>query len=142
MKQEFSLKWLSSKQPMKQRKYRWNAPLHVRRKMMASPLSDELWQKYKRRSFPIRKGDKVKVLRGQFKGTIGEVEEVNLNKYKIYVKGVEIKRAEGARAIKYPLYPAKVIILTLNLSDKRRVEALERNLKKKEEKNVKTTPPK
>jgi len=125
MKKKFSKKWKSSKQPRKQRKYRANAPLHIRHKMMAAHLSKELREKYKKRSFPVRKGDKVKVLRGKFKGTIGEIERVDLKNYKIYVKGVETKKREGQKT-PYPLSPSNVMILTLNLEDKRRVKALER----------------
>ena len=34
MKKEFSKNWKASKQPRKQRKYRANAPLHLKRKMI------------------------------------------------------------------------------------------------------------
>lgn len=97
---------------------------------MAAHLSEELRKKHKRRSFPVRKGDRVKVLRGQFKGTIGEIEEINHTKYKVYVKGAEIDRGEG-RKIRYPISPSNVIILTLNLDDKIRKKALERTEVKK-----------
>ena len=125
MKKKFSKKWKSSKQPRKQRKYRAKAPLHIRHKLMAAHLSKELRTKYKKRSFPVRKGDKVKVLRGQYKGTIGEIERVDMKNYKIYIKGVEKKKKEGQK-IQYPVTPSNVMILTLNLDDKKRVKALER----------------
>jgi len=130
MKKKFSKSWKSSKQPRKQRKYRANAPLHIRHKLMAAHLSEELRKKHKKRSFPIRKGDKVKVLRGQFKGTIGEIEEVNLKKYKVYIKGAEIDKGEG-RKVRYPISPSNLVILTLNLDDKKRKAALERTEVKK-----------
>ncbi|XP_045857123.1 60S ribosomal protein L26-like 1 [Meles meles] len=43
----------------KNRKRHFNAPSHVRRKIMPSPLFKELWQKYNVRSMPIRKDDEV-----------------------------------------------------------------------------------
>uniref|UniRef100_A0A4W2GAR4 Endoplasmic reticulum-Golgi intermediate compartment protein n=1 Tax=Bos indicus x Bos taurus TaxID=30522 RepID=A0A4W2GAR4_BOBOX len=43
----------------KNRKRHFNAPSHVRRKIMSSPLSKELRQKYNVRSMPIRKDDEV-----------------------------------------------------------------------------------
>lgn len=125
MKKKFSKKWKSSKQPRKQRKYRAKAPLHIRHKLMAAHLSKELRTKYKKRSFPVRKGDKVKVLRGNFKGTIGEIERVDMKNYKIYIKGVEKKKKEGQK-IQYPVNPSNVMILILNLDDKKRAKALER----------------
>ncbi len=100
---------------------------------MAAHLSEELRKKHKKRSFPVRKKDKVKILRGQFKGIMGEIEEVNLKKYKVYVKGAEIDRGEG-RKIRYPISPSNLIILTLNLDDKRRKAALERSNSKEEKK--------
>ncbi|MCW1309534.1 MAG: 60S ribosomal protein L26, partial [Candidatus Nanoarchaeia archaeon] len=35
----WSKKWKSSKKPSKQRKYRYNAPLHIRRKFLSVNLS-------------------------------------------------------------------------------------------------------
>ena len=45
----------------KNRKRHFNAPSHMRRKIMSSPLSKELRQKYNCRSMPIRKDDEVQV---------------------------------------------------------------------------------
>ena len=125
MKTNFSVSWKASKQPRKQRKYRVNAPLHIRRKMLGAHLSKELRVKYKTRAISLRKGDKVKVMRGQYKNIIGEVEMINIKKFKIQVKGVEEKKKEG-RVIKRWVDPSKLQIITLNLDDKRRVEALNR----------------
>lgn len=47
----------------KNRKRHFNAPSHIRRKIMSSPLSKELRQKYNVRSMPIRKDDEVQVLK-------------------------------------------------------------------------------
>ena len=129
MEKEFSTHWRGSKQPRKQRKYRINAPLHIRHKLMSSHLSKELRQKFKRRSFPIRKGDKVKVMRGQFRGVIGEIENVNMKNMKVLVKGAEFKAKAGAAPRKYPLDASKLMIITFNTDDKLRVKALERNIK-------------
>ncbi|CAD7675717.1 unnamed protein product [Nyctereutes procyonoides] len=61
----------------KNRKRHFNAPSHIRRKIMSSPLSKELRQKYNVRSMPIRKDDEVQVVRGHYKGQqIGKVVQV------------------------------------------------------------------
>ena len=73
MKKEFSTSWIGSKQPRKQRKYRHNAPLHIKSKMMGSHLSKELRKKYGTRSVRIRKGDEVKIMIGKFKGKTGKI---------------------------------------------------------------------
>ena len=118
----------TSKKPRKQRKWLANAPLNKRRKMMGARLSDDLREKYKRKSLPVRKGDTVKVMRGEFKGTSGEVTSLNLKSYKIYVSGITIKKA-NARDVERPINPSNVMITGLFLEDKERREMLGRNIK-------------
>jgi large subunit ribosomal protein L24 len=114
-----------SKKPRKQRKFLYNAPLHIRRKMISAHLSKELREKYKRRSFPLRKGDEVKVMRGEFKGTIGKIVRVDTKKYKVYVDTVKKKRSVGTEYL-VPISPSNLIITRLNLEDKYRLKMLER----------------
>ncbi|KAB0406343.1 hypothetical protein E2I00_009100 [Balaenoptera physalus] len=45
--------------PSENRKRHFHAPSHIRRKIMSSPVSKELRQKYNVRSMPIRKDDEV-----------------------------------------------------------------------------------
>ena len=78
MKQKFSQSWTGSKQPRKQRKLRANAPLHLRRKMISVSLSKELKKKHDKRNFPVRKGDGVSIMRGEFKGKSGNIESVDM----------------------------------------------------------------
>jgi large subunit ribosomal protein L24 len=96
---------------------------------MSVHLSNELRKKYLRRSFPIRKGDKVKVLRGQFKGRENKVEEVILSKLKVHVTGIERSKKDGSKS-RYSLEPSNLMITELNLDDKKRKEALERKISK------------
>ena len=57
---------LVSSSRRKNRKRHFNAPSHIRRKLMSSPLSKELRQKYNVRSIPIRKDDEVQVMGGRY----------------------------------------------------------------------------
>lgn len=50
----------------KNRKRHFTAPSHIRRKLMSSPLSKELRQKYNVRAMPIRKDDEVQVYNSFF----------------------------------------------------------------------------
>jgi len=118
-----------SKKPRKQRKYLAEAPLGKRQKMVASTLSEELRAKYGRRSLSVRKGDKVKIMRGDFKGASGEVTKVTLRSYKINVDGVNVKKADGTDVPK-PLHPSNVMITGLYLEDKERRDLLDRKAKK------------
>jgi len=119
------MKTIMSAQPGKQRKFKRNAPLHKRRKMLAAPLSRELKEKYGRSSMPVRKKDIVKVMRGEFKGITGEVIKVDLNRYKIYVDGLKISKAD-ATEIERAIDPSNVVITDIFLEDKKRRKILER----------------
>jgi large subunit ribosomal protein L24 len=127
---KFSKHWKSSKKPKKQKKYRANAPLHMRKKMLHVHLSKELRKKYNRRNVTIKKGDTVKIMKGKFKKKQGKVIEVNMKRLKIFVEGIQIKKQDGSKA-NIPLKPSNLQIIELNL-EKRRI--IERKKGKTEEK--------
>ncbi|NPA38631.1 MAG: 50S ribosomal protein L24 [Candidatus Nanohaloarchaeota archaeon] len=116
---KWSKQWKSSKNPSKQRKYVYNAPLHVKRKMLKAPLSKELKAKLKRNAVVVRKGDKVKIMRGDLKGQVGEVIKVMTKKLRVYVDVAKRKNLKGEEK-HIPLHPSNLMILELNLSDKKR----------------------
>ena len=124
MKKKFSTHWKSSKQPRKQRKYRYNAPLHILHKFMSVHLSKDLRKKYGIRSIPTKKGDRVKIARGQFKGKTGKIEKVILKKTKVFVEGIQQTSKTGNKSF-YPIHPSNLILVELNLNDKKRKEKLE-----------------
>ena len=64
----WSKHWKSSKQPRKQRKYVYHAPLHIRHKLLSAHLPKELREKYNRRSFPVRKGDEIEIMKVKITG--------------------------------------------------------------------------
>jgi len=115
---------IASTQPRKQRKYRYNAPLHARGHFLNAPLSSELRVQYNRRSVRIVTGDTVRVIRGDFAGDEGIVDMVNLDHSRIVVHGVISTRADGTE-VPRPVDPSNVCIVKLNLKDKRREEKLE-----------------
>ncbi|MDK2892414.1 50S ribosomal protein L24 [Methanohalophilus sp.] len=115
-----------SKQPRKQRKVRYNAPLHVKQKYISAPLSKDLRSKYGRRSARVAVGDKVVVTRGDHAGTKGEVEVVSLKNGTIVVDGIYVTKADGTE-VPRPLYPSNVIITELNLDDKQRAARLSKS---------------
>ena len=133
MEKEWSRYWKSSKQPRKQRKYVYNAPLHVRRKFVSAHLSEELRKKYGRRSFPVRKGDEVEVMRGEFKGKRGKVSKVDLKKLKVYIEGITRKKVDGTE-VQVPFNASNLKIIDLNLEDKERVKALTKGKEKEKKK--------
>ncbi|MBI4018195.1 MAG: 50S ribosomal protein L24 [Candidatus Aenigmarchaeota archaeon] len=140
MRKKFSKAWLSSSQPRKQRKYRYNAPLHLRHKLLAAHLSRELRKEYGRRALPVRKDDEVAVITGARSGAKGKVTRVDMGSSKIYVDNVKRKKVSG-QEVQLPIDPSNVVITKLALEDKERKNILERK-KGKTEVKAESKPPK
>jgi len=97
MKAKFSTAWKSSVKPRKQRKYNYNAPLHLRGSQLHVHLSKELRQKHGVRALRVRVGDTVKVLRGTHKGKEGKVERIEMRRCRVIIDKVEVKKLQGRR---------------------------------------------
>jgi|WetSurMetagenome_2_1015567.scaffolds.fasta_scaffold720916_1 large subunit ribosomal protein L24 len=123
MKTKFSKTWISSIQPRKQRKYRYNAPLIIKRKFLSINLSKELRDKYGIRNIKPRTGDKVKVMRGTFKSKSGTIEKIDTKNTKIYVAKIELTKKDGSKS-KSPIHPSNLQITELVLTDKLRKNKL------------------
>ncbi|MEM0002376.1 MAG: 50S ribosomal protein L24 [Desulfurococcaceae archaeon] len=115
----------TSAKPSVQRKRLYNMPLHLRHKLFNAKLSKELVEKYGVKRLPVRVGDVVRIMRGDFAGHEGKVVRVNLKRVRIFVEGVQIKKADGT-PVYYPIHPSKVMIVKLDLSDKYRLKIIER----------------
>ena len=116
---KFSKSWKSSKKPSKQRKYRANASLSIKRKFLSVHLSKDLIKKYKTRNVIVRKNDKVKITRGQFRGKTGKILNVITKKSKVFIEGIENVKKDGTKAY-YPMEPSNLVIIEPDLTDKRR----------------------
>lgn len=134
---KWSRSWKGSKSRRKQIKYVKNAPLHIKKRFMTSTLSKELKKKHGKRNMRVRKGDKVKIMRGQFNKTTGKITRVDTKKIKTYVEGAELIKKDGSKS-QYPIHPSNLMIIELNLEDKKRRSILERV--EKGVKNDKKTP--
>lgn len=114
-----------TKQPRKQRK---RAIKLVFKKGLGAHLSKELIKKYKIRTAGIRKGDDVKILRGEFKGKTGKVESVNLSRKLVFVEGIQAQKVSGTKT-KVGIHASNMIITSIDMKDKFRKAKIERNLK-------------
>ena len=130
MKQKFSTRWKSSLQVRKQRKYRYNAPLHIRQKMLGAHLDEKLKKEFDRRSLPVCTGDKVRVMRGVFKGVAGLVTNVDLKKLKIQVDSIKRKRVSGQEVHPF-IDPSNVKIIEIKKEDKMRQKIIKRKIGEK-----------
>lgn len=99
-----------------------NLPLHLRKVVMQATLSHELREKHKMRNIGIRKGDRVRVMRGSFSGKTGRIERVDTKLRRVYIGGVELAKRDGTKML-YPINPSKLMIQELELKDSRRLPA-------------------
>lgn len=114
-----------SKQPRKQRKFIHKAPLHIRHKLMSVTLSEELREQYGRRNIPVRSGDTVRVMRGDFKDHEGKVEKVDLKHYRVMIEGMSVQKPDGNK-VYHPVHPSNIKIIELDLEDDERNDIIER----------------
>jgi large subunit ribosomal protein L24 len=114
--------------PNKQRKFVYDAPRHIRHKLFAAHLSPELRGTHLIRSFPLRSGDTVRIMRGDHKGFEGKVSRIEMKSYRVYLEGLTREKVDGT-TIFVAVHPSKVMITHLNLDDKWRKNILERKQK-------------
>lgn len=112
-----------TKKPSKQRRMIYEAPAHRLRKFMTAALSTELRTSQGRRSYPVRRGDTVKILRGDFAGVEGKVTDIDTRRQRLFVEGVQRETTSGTTA-NVSVNSSKVMITKLNLDDKWRTESI------------------
>jgi large subunit ribosomal protein L24 len=120
-----------------------HASKHQLDKMLGAALADELREQYKKRTVRVVKGDSVMVVRGEYKGRGGKVEDVHTERGTLHIEGMQREKIRGGQ-VKVPIHASDVKITGLNLEDKRRSnrllgvkpEAAERKEEKKETKKV------
>jgi large subunit ribosomal protein L24 len=114
---------MKTKRPSKQRKELYNASGQQIRKLMTAPLASELRATQGRRSYQVRRGDTVKIVRGDFAGVEGKVTEIDRGSRRVFVEGVTREKTSGTSS-NVSVHCSKVVITKLNLDDKWRAEAL------------------
>ncbi|MFB6145350.1 MAG: 50S ribosomal protein L24 [Candidatus Nanohaloarchaea archaeon] len=122
--ENWSSNWKSSKNPTKQRKYRNNAPMHVKDKLVSAHLDGELREELGTRNISLRTGDRVEVMRGDDKGTSGIVNRIDREEEVIFIDGLEGERQDGSK-IQKPVRPSNVKVTALNVEDVSRIEKFE-----------------
>lgn len=110
----------------------YEASLTLQHTLMAGHLSKELRTKYSRRSAPIRVGDTVKVLRGDYKGKTGTINQVDRARNNVFIQGLMRKKADGKEAF-LAFRPSNLLITAVDAKDKKRFKGA-----KKETKETKT----
>lgn len=136
MKKQFSTAWKSSSQPRKKRKYSAKAPLHIKMKFLSSMLSKDLRKKLGKRNMKIRKGDKVKILRGEFSGKEGKITNVFPKISKVTIENIQRKKRDGSK-VDVKMDSSNLQIMEINQSDRKEQpkKEMEKEKTAKSEKN-------
>jgi large subunit ribosomal protein L24 len=100
-------------------------PLHLKHKLVTVQLSKELREKFGIRNMPLRVGDKVKVVKGSYKGKSGKVSEVDLKRLFVKIEGITRKKADGTE-IPVKFRPWNLVITDLDLKDEERKKIVQR----------------
>lgn len=109
----------SSKSPRKQRRRIRNSAHHERKRLLKCRLDEFLQEEYGLRSLIIKKGDLVKIMRGQFRDTEGKVTAVSYKKAHVFLDNATITKADGKEA-HVPIHPSNLMLVKLELDDERK----------------------
>jgi large subunit ribosomal protein L24 len=109
----------NSSKPAVQRKMWYNMPKHLSKRKLMAHLTSELRNRYGRRSVSVRRGDRVVILKGDFKGVEGEVMRVDRKGGRLFIEGASRENARGERVL-VPISPSNVIVVKLHEDDKMR----------------------
>ena len=89
-----------------------------------SHMSEELREKYKKRSLRPRVGDSVKIVRGEFKDIEGKITHVIPAQGLVNVEGVNREKIKGGTS-PVPIHSSNVVLTAFALDDKVRKKKLE-----------------
>ena len=99
--------------------------MRVKRKSLSATLSKDLKEKHTFDHVTLRKGDTVKIVRGDFRGIEGKVSKTYSKSGQINVEGVTREKLKGG-TVQVKINASKVTVTSLNLDDKLRRKALEK----------------
>ena len=111
-------------------------PKHMTERMLRSPLSRALREKYGRRNVRVIAGDTIKVMRGEYSGIEGKGEKVNMKRGRLAIEGIQREKVRGGN-VKVEINSTNVVVTDLDLDDKLR-QALIQRIHESEKRNLKT----
>ena len=85
---------VNSKKPKKQRKALFTYKNHQKSKLLNTRLADFLQEEYGVKKLPLRVGDQVRVISGEFKDFEGEIIKISKN-LRAQIKEAAFQKADG-----------------------------------------------
>jgi large subunit ribosomal protein L24 len=109
----------SPKSPRKQRRQVKQNPTHARKSLLNCRLDEFLQEEYGLRSLHVKKGDLVKIMRGQFRDTEGKVIRVDHKNIRVHLDSATVTKSDGKEA-NAPVHPSNLMLVKLELNDERK----------------------
>ena len=113
-------KMTKSIKPGKQRKSQMHMAKHLAKKKVVSKIEKTLAQQIGKKRLPVRKGDTVRIMRGEYKKREGKISRVMPEKGKVFIGEINIKKANGTEK-PVPFDASNLMITALEGKDKRRI---------------------
>ncbi len=113
------VKKVSPKSPRKQRNLIYKSPIHSHKKMLKCRLDEFLREEHSTRSLVPKKGDLVRIMRGQFRETEGKIVRIDYSKIRVYVDSSTSTKSDG-KEIQIPVHPSNLMLVKLELDDERK----------------------
>jgi len=113
-----------SSQPRKKRALLHARSIGAKHKSLSATLSKDLKEKHSYDHLTLRKGDTVRVMRGDFKGVEGKVAKTFPKSGQVTIEGVTREKLKGG-TVQVKIHSSKVMVTSINLDDKLRRKALE-----------------
>ncbi len=121
---------MKTKKPSKQRRRLYKGKLHERKNVLSAHLSKELRKETGKRSLMVKKGDKIKIMRGQHKKKEGKILQVDHKKAKIFIEKITRKKADGTEKL-IPFKASNLVLLELERKDDKRLKRAKQPFSKK-----------
>ena len=107
---------VKSKKPKKQRKALYNYKNHQKSKLLSTRVADFLRDEYGIKRLPLRVGDQVKVILGEFSDFEGEVLEITKG-LRCKIKECTFEKADGTQF--YPAIHISKLVITKIAEEKK-----------------------
>merc|ERR1711862_161081 len=102
----------------KNRRAHFQAPSHLKYKLMSVHLSKEMREKHAIRCMPVRKDDEVMIVRGKNKGHSGKVTDVYRRRWCLYIDGLSKNKPNG-QPVRVPIDASNCVLTKIKLTKDR-----------------------
>jgi large subunit ribosomal protein L24 len=109
----------SPRSPRRQRRLIRRSSIHSHKRLLRCRLDETLREEYGVRSLGLKKGDLVRIMRGQFRDTEAKVQRVDYTKARVMLDAASVTKADGKEA-RIAMSASNLMMVKLELDDQRK----------------------